>query len=88
MIEGTTVIKPLRDLILIQIDEPIKQSKTGIFLAKAWEDAVNTATVQEIGPEVTVCEKGQRILINPYAYIDITGTTLKLIKEVDVLGHV
>lgn len=81
-------IKPLRDLLLIQLDEPKKQSESGIFITKAWEDAISSCTVLEVGPAVKTVKKGDHIHINPYAYLDITDSELKIIQEGDVLGHV
>lgn len=79
--------KPLRDLILIELDKPEEQNN-GIFMTKAWEDAVTSATVLAVGKTVKDVKEGDRVHINPYAYIDLTGTTDKLIKEGDVLGYV
>lgn len=81
------MIKPLRDLLLIELDKPEEKTASGIFMQKAWEDAISSCTVLAVGPECTM-KKGDRIHINPYAYIDITGSELKLIKEGDVLGYV
>lgn len=81
------MIKPLRDLLLIELDKPEEKSASGIFVTKAWEDAISSATVLEAGEKATI-KKGSRIHINPYAYIDITGSDYKLIKEGDVLGYV
>lgn len=83
-----TRIQPLRDLMVIVLDEPRKTTASGIFMAKAWEDAVNTAHIVAVGPDVKQCRIGEHILINPYAYIDLTGISEKLIKEGDVLGYV
>lgn len=79
--------KPLRDLLLIKLDEKEEQTN-GIFIAKAWEDPITSATVLAVGKGVKDIKEGERVHINPYAYIDLTGTTDKLIKEGDVLGHV
>lgn len=85
MKEGT--MKPLRDLLLIELDTP-EDKTNGIFMTKAWEDAVTLATVIEVGAKVKDIKKGDRIHINPYAYIDLTGSEQKLIREGDVLAHV
>ena len=85
MKEGT--MKPLRDLLLIELDTP-EDKTNGIFMTKAWEDAVSRCTVLEVGPNVQDVKKGDRVHINPYAYIDITDSEYKLIKEADVLAHV
>lgn len=87
MEKGT--IKPLRDLVLIELDQREQKTGAGIFIQKAWEDAVNSATVVEVGPEVTSCKKGDRIMINPYAYIDLNGMeNTKLIRQEDILANV
>lgn len=79
--------KPLRDLILIELDKP-QEENNGIFMTKAWQDAVTSATVLQVGKAVKDIKEGDRIHINPYAYIDLTGTEEKLIREGDVLGYV
>jgi co-chaperonin GroES (HSP10) len=56
-------------------------------VTKAWEDAISSCTVVEVGADCTI-KKGDRVQINPYAYRDITGSPLKMIKEDDVLAYV
>lgn len=82
------MIKPLRNLLLIELDKPEDQNDAGIFMTKSWEDAITSATVLDVGPEVKDLKKGDRVHINPYAYIDLTKSEYKLIQEGDILGHV
>jgi co-chaperonin GroES (HSP10) len=75
-------MKPLRDLILITLDDKEQQTESGLFITKSWEDAVNTATVDEVGPEVTAVKKGDHVTINPYAVLN--G---RFIKEKDIIAR-
>lgn len=88
-------IKPLKNLLLIKIDpnKGEKQSSSGIIYKEAWERPSNIAEVLEVGPQVTIAKAGDRIVINPYAVIDLHTSTMdseelqlqKIIKETDVL---
>ena len=88
-------IKPLKNLLLIKIDpnKGEKQSSSGIIYKEAWERPSNVAEVLEVGPLVADFKKGDRVIINPYAVIDLHTSTMdsqelqlqKIIKETDVL---
>lgn len=83
--------KPLRDFILIdmlKVDE--KQLASGIFLPEnAWHDHEPIADIIAIGPDVKLAEVGKKVLINPYAVLDIPGEeNLKIIKELDIIADV
>lgn len=80
-------MQPLRDLLLIELDEIPETTTSGIFMKKAWETPMNIATVLEVGPD-TKTKKGTRVVINPYATLETTEKRTKFIREKDVLSHV
>lgn len=90
--EGSYMIKPLRDLVLIRIEkEAEKQTSTGIYIPKdAWNEVKPYGTVEEVGAQVTDFKAGDKVYINPYAMLDMPGfdDDLKMIKECDILAYV
>lgn len=82
--------RPLRDLLVITLEkEQDEQTETGIFLSKSnWHEHKPIATVVAVGSDVQGFIEGQRVLINPYAVIDMPGVEEKIIKESDILAHV
>lgn len=78
-------MKPLRDLLLVELETDERKSATGLFIKEAWAKPRNQATVVEVGPQVENVHVGQIITINPYAVIDVTKDQ-KLIREGDVLA--
>lgn len=80
-------MKPLKDLILIEINpEPKEQKKGGIlFQAPRWAKPSNIGKVLEKGPLASGVEVGKYYLVNPYAVIDTEDKTIKLIREDDIL---
>jgi chaperonin GroES len=82
-------MKPLRNMVYMELDERPEQTNTGIFISKSWEDTIVTGTVKAIGPEVKSVKVGDRVMFNPYAYLDILDDERhKLIPEIDILSHV
>lgn len=81
-------MKPLRDLLVIEINQQPaeEQTSSGLYLAKPrWAKPQNMARVLHKGPEVKSVGEGDTILINPYAYQDTDDENVKIIKEKDVL---
>lgn len=80
-------MKPLRDLIIIELDKQEKETKKGglFYQAPRWAKPTNIGKVLEIGPEVKSIEAGAYYLINPYAVIDTEDPQIKLIREGDIL---
>lgn len=81
---------PVRDLLLISIEKNSdKQTESGIFIPRdKWNEDKPIATVEAIGPEVTSFKVGDKVLINPYAVLDIAGEKVKIIKQKDIIAHV
>lgn len=88
MTKGTT-IKPLRDLLLIKLDEIAKQTKTGLYVEHGWEKTQSTATILAVGNDVKNFKKGDRVMINPYALLDVDsdGETYQFLREGDILAR-
>lgn len=80
-------MKPMRDLIVIEMNqEPKEQVKGGlIFQAPKWAKPTNIGKVVEIGPKVQSAEVGKYYLINPYSVIDTEDKATKLVREEDIL---
>ena len=38
-------MKPLKDLLVIQLDERKQTSAAGIYIKEAWESAINSGTI-------------------------------------------
>lgn len=74
----------------------IKKNTAGILYKEAWERPSNIAEIVEVGPLVQGFSKGDKVVINPYACIDLHTSgmaseelkSLKVIKESDILCHV
>jgi len=82
--------RPVRDLLLITIEkDEDTQTDSGIFIPRdKWNTNKPIATVEAIGPHVDGFTVGDRVLINPYAVLDIAGEKVKLIKQKDIIAHV
>lgn len=89
-------MKPLKDLIVIKLDEKPteRKSSAGLFLPQEkWEKPRNIATVVEVGPDVNkgvqstavMITEGKRVVFNPYAVLDTDEENTKLIREKDLL---
>lgn len=80
-------MKPMRDLVLVEISqEPKEKEKGGLFYqAPRWAKPQNIGKCIETGPNVTTVEAGKYYLINPYSVIDTEDKTIKLVREGDVL---
>jgi chaperonin GroES len=83
-------IKPLRDLLLIELDEVEEKTQSGILVQQGWEKTKHTATVLGVGNDVTHAKVGDRIIVNPYALLDSEHDekTYQFMRERDILGRV
>lgn len=79
-------MKPLKNLLLIEVEPREKKTESGLYLKESWEAPKNIATVKEKGPLVDSVDTGQRVMINPFAVIDTDQENVKLIKESDILA--
>jgi co-chaperonin GroES (HSP10) len=80
-------MKPMRDLIVIEINQQPKEEKKGglFYQAPKWAKPANIAKALQTGPEATGVQEGKYYLINPYAVIDTEDKTIKLIRQSDIL---
>jgi len=84
-------MKPMKDLILIELNAEEKEKKTdsGLFLAAPrWGKPENIGKVLSIGPDVTTVKEGEYYMINRYAVRDTEQLNVKLAKEQDFLCHI
>ena len=61
------IIKPKRDILLIQADPAVTQTASGILLNESWKTLPLEGTVLAIGPEVKSIKVGDRVGFNRYA---------------------
>lgn len=80
-------MKPLKDLILIEMQDEAKEKKVGNLWIQPpkWAKPTNVGKVLDKGSEVTSVAVGDSILINPYAVLDTEEKLIKLVREKDVL---
>lgn len=80
-------MQPLKDLILIEMQDQAKEKKVGNLWVQPprWAKPTNVGVVLQKGPEVTSVAEGDSILINPYAVLDTEEKFIKLVREKDVL---
>ena len=80
-------MKPLKDLIVIEMQQPEKEKKVGNLWVQPprWAKPTNVGKVLQKGPEVTSIAEGDLVLINPYAVLDTEEKFTKLVREKDVL---
>jgi len=84
-------MKPMRDLIVIEVNQEPKEKKTesGLFLqAPRWARPENIGEALQVGPEASSVEVGKHYLINPYSVIDTGDKNIKLVRESDILCEV
>jgi co-chaperonin GroES (HSP10) len=82
-------MKPLRDLVLIEMEE-VEQVKKGgmLYAAPKWPVPENIGKVVAIGEHVSNIKVGERYIVQHYALIDTQEKQVKLIKEKDILCHI
>lgn len=81
-------MNPLRDLLVIQMEEPEKDQKNSIGLftpPPKWAKPENVGQVLNKGPLVSSVDVGDYVFINPYAVIDTEVEFIKIVKESDIL---
>jgi len=84
-------MKPMKDLVIIELNEAEKEKKTegGLFIAPPlWAKPENIGKVIAVGPDVTTLEVGEYYQINRYAAQDTEEKMIKLLREKDFLCHI
>jgi co-chaperonin GroES (HSP10) len=79
-------MKPLRDLIFIQLDDESNQTASGLYLVKTWDTLPPTGTVTAVGPDVKDVSVGDHVIFMNYASIDTDKADIRIVKEEHVLG--
>lgn len=76
-------MKPLRDLVLIKVDEVKKKTESGILIQENWKSLPLTGEVLATGPLVAVVKKGDRVSFERFSSV-ILPDDQRLCKE----GHI
>lgn len=67
-------VKPLDDLLLIELVPNESRTASGVIIKEAWETAQNRAVIVDVGSLVTDLKIKETVIINPYALIDVTSS--------------
>ena len=84
-------MKPMKDLILIEMNqvEKEKQTSSGLLIAApAWGKPEQIGKVISVGPAVTDVEEGGYYMINPYAARETAQKNVMLVREKDFLCRI
>ena len=81
-------MKPVNNLVLVTPIELPSQSAGGIIYPDNSKTKTNKGKVVDVAPSVDVCSKGDTIIFNQYApiEIEIDKATFWFVKENDILG--
>ena len=82
-------LKPFKTLIVIKLDEyPIAgyDDEGKQIVPQIWHKHKPFGTVEVIGTDVKLVKAGDRVVVNPYAIIEMPGEKSMLIKEGDILA--
>ena len=63
-------VTPLRDMVLVRIDDRTEMTSGGIVVPHVARDLPNTAVVVAVGPKCTACAVGDHVLLEKYAHGD------------------
>lgn len=84
-------MKPMKDLILIEMNQVEKEKKTEsglLFAAPRWGKPEQIGKVLAVGPLVTSVEEGGYYMVNPYAALETEQKDVKLVREKDFLCQI
>jgi chaperonin GroES len=81
-------MKPLANRVLIDIQEPPKQTTGGIFIPDTVNEKPDQGIVLSVGPEVRAVQAGNRVLFSKYggSNLQYSGKTVKILSEKDILA--
>lgn len=80
-------MKPLYDLVLIEADKPRERTVSGLLVVEEWKTLPPTGTVVDVGPDVTLVKKGDRVVFERYGSV-IYDKEKRLCKESQIMGVV
>jgi co-chaperonin GroES (HSP10) len=79
-------IYPLRDLVLIKVDDAAQKTASGLLVSQEWKSLPPTGVVVAIGPEVKGRDfVGVRVVFERYASVVLDGG-YRLCKESHLLA--
>lgn len=76
---------PLRDILLIRVDQPRTQTDSGILIKEDWKTLPPSGIVVDAGPEVPVDYIGRGVVFERYSAI-VLDEDLRLCKLANVLA--
>lgn len=76
-------MKPLRNLVLIKVDEVKTKTDSGLYIQEDWKSLPLTGEVMEVGPQVAVVKKGDNVSFERYSSV-ILPDNQRLCQE----GHI
>jgi len=90
--------KPLRDNILLKLDNKITEWDCGIVIPDQLQEPAREGTVLAVGPGITEesgdflptsTKAGDRVIISSYAglEVDLDGDTYLVLRENDILAY-
>ena len=64
----TTKMQPLRDLVVVNMDESHASTSSGIVLPhdEHWEDHESTGVIEASGPDCVLLAPGDRVVLKKY----------------------
>jgi co-chaperonin GroES (HSP10) len=81
-------LKPLNDNVLVDIDQPPKQTKGGILLPETIRnESHRTGIVRAVGPKVKELVEGDRVLLPWYGGTRMEQPMQLLVKEEEVFAR-
>ncbi len=77
---------PTTDHVFIEVEEPSKQTASGIYLVKSWDNLPPVGIVKSVGPDVRVIKEGDRVVFMQYASVELPEQNIRVVKEGHILG--
>lgn len=69
----TVKAQAINDMVLIQLEEKIEKTASGIYLAKSDQEEPNIGWVKSVGNEVKFCKEGHKVM-----FAKMAGQKIKL----------
>jgi co-chaperonin GroES (HSP10) len=76
---------PVGDILLIRVDEPTRETASGIIIKEDWKTLPPTGTVISIGSRVTNATVGDQVVFERYSSV-VLDDDLRLCKDSNILA--
>lgn len=82
------MIKPIKELIVVQPDQELEKTKSGIYIPEQAKEKQQKGTVISVGGQVREIKPGDKILFGKYSgsEVEVNGVLYLIFREDDVLG--